>query len=78
MSHYVKIPAVNGRLEYYQLAKWALESGVGSVDLHTGGWHDNESYLYHPHIKFETKEDALAYILSHGGEYSEEPPRTRR
>lgn len=77
MNHYVKIPAINGRLEYYQLANWALESGVGSVDLHTGGWHDNESYLCYPHIKFETKEDALAYILSHGGEYSEEPPKRR-
>ena len=74
MSHYVKIPAVNGRLEYYQLAKWALESGIGMIYLHNGGWQDEECASYYPHIQFETKEDATAYILANGGEYSSEVP----
>jgi hypothetical protein len=75
MSYYVRLAdVVIGRGDYYQLAKWVLDSGVGEVHIHTGGWSDRETETLYPHIKFDTKEDATAYILANGGVYSTEAP----
>lgn len=67
MSFYVKIRRLNGRQDHALLGWWLNQSGVGEVDYHNGGWADQCIYDVHPHLKFEREEDAIAYVLAHGG-----------
>lgn len=73
MSFYVRA-TMFGRLDYLQLASWLEQSGIGSAEYFGGGWSDYSVEPIAPHIMFELEEDAMAYILSHGGVYSKTVP----
>jgi len=57
------------------LSYWLEQSGIKEVDYFEGGWMDNQVQSIHPHLKFETEEDATAFILVHGGTCSKELPK---
>ena len=75
MSFYVRATII-GRLDYLRLAAWLEQSGIGEAEVIPGGWTDYSIETIAPHIKFDLEEDAMAYILSHGGEYSKTVPLT--
>jgi len=74
MSFYVKIERLNGRNDHAILGSWLNQSGVGEVDYHQGGWSDQMRYNLYPHLKFEREDDAIAYVLAHGGEITRSIP----
>lgn len=57
-----------------KVAVWAEQAGAGLVELCYGGWADKTPHTVLPHLKFENEVDAMAYILAHGGEYSNTIP----
>lgn len=71
-GHYVTVHIL-GRNGFLLLADWALTSGI-EMDYCAGGWHDMEYDQVESHIKFVSREDALAYILVHGGTYQTTVP----
>jgi hypothetical protein len=74
---YVKIKRLNGRQDHADLGTWLNQSGVGEVDYFEGGWTDRSLGNVHPHLKFERHEDAVAYVLAHGGEISKTLPQVK-
>ena len=74
MSFYVKIKRLNGLNDHTILGSWLNQSGVGEVDYHRGGWSDQMLYNLYPHLKFEREDDAIAYVLAHGGEITRSIP----
>ena len=74
MSFYVKIERLNGRNDHAILGAWLNQSGVGEVDYYEGGWSDQQRYNIRPHLRFEREDDAIAYVLAHGGEISKTLP----
>ena len=74
MSYYVQLHLA-GRGAYYQIAQWLDQSGVGHAEYFGGGWMDNETDSIQPHLKFEREDDALAFVLAHGGTCSKEIPK---
>jgi hypothetical protein len=78
MSFYVKIRRLNGRQDHSLLGEWLNQSGVIEVDYHQGGWADQCVYNLHPHLKFEREEDAMAWVLAHGGFYTTKVPEDTR
>lgn len=77
MSYYVRIPRLNGRMDHYFLSVWLHDSGINEVDYCEGGWEDNQLYNIAPHLKFEREEDATAYVLAKGGEFSRDIPEMK-
>lgn len=74
---YVKIRKLNGRLDHLLLGTWLNQSGVGEVDYFEGGWTDRCLGNVHPHLKFEREDDAVAWVLTHGGEISKTLPQIK-
>lgn len=74
MSFYVRLEFMLGRAAYNELALWTLRSGVNDVEYFSGGWVDNSLMNIAPHLKFKREEDAVAYVLANGGEYSKGVP----
>jgi len=74
MSYYVQIPRINGRKGHADLGTWLNTTGIGEVEYHEGGWSDGHINSIAPHLKFEREEDALAYVLTKGGNFSREIP----
>jgi len=76
MPYYVRINRMNGRNDFYNLAKNLDEHGYDDrVEYFKGGWIDNLIYTAAPHLKFVLEEDALAYSLTYGTTYSTIIPR---
>lgn len=71
---YVRIKRLNGNRDYADLGSWLNQSGVRAVDYNEGGWSDQLIRNVAPHLKFENHEDAMAYVLAHGGEISKVIP----
>lgn len=61
-------------MDYYQLATWLEQSGIGEAEYFDGGWSDYNVEPLASHIMFELEEDAMAYVLTHGGAYSKTVP----
>jgi hypothetical protein len=78
VSFYVKIKRLNGRRGHVILGEWLNHSGVVEVDYHDGGWSDQCVHNLHPHLKFESEEDAIAWVLAHGGSYTTKVPEDIR
>lgn len=78
MTFYVKIDRINGNSEWYPLVHKLHEGGYKNVEYHEGGWVDNCVYSAAPHLKFEVEEDALAYVLTYGGECYREIPQAEK
>jgi hypothetical protein len=75
MTWYVKIPKINGRINFVLLAEQLGIRGFDDrVEYHEGGWEDNVLETTLPHLKFEFEDDAIAYILAYGGEISKTVP----
>lgn len=74
MSVYVRIRKLNGRQDHADLGSWLNQSGVCEVDYFEGGWGDTSMNNIAPHLKFEREEDAMAWVLAHGGEISKTLP----
>jgi hypothetical protein len=74
MTVYVRIKKLNGRQGHAELGTWLNQSGVGEVDYFEGGWVDSIMPVVAPHLKFDIEEDAMAYVLAHGGEISNTLP----
>jgi len=77
MTVYVRIKKLNGRQDHATLGEWLNQSGVFEVDYFEGGWVDSVLPVIAPHLKFEIEEDAVAYILAHGGEITKELPEMK-
>jgi len=73
--YYVQVPRLN-RNTLIANADWIHSCKFGLVEYNEGGWSDHEERNVAPHFRFESREDALAYILAKGGEFSEEVPLT--
>ena len=73
MSFYIRANII-GRYEHFRFAQWIEQSGIGEAEYFQGGWCDFSIDHIAPHIKFEREEDAMAYVLTHGGEYSKSMP----
>jgi len=70
MSHYIRIPRINGRLDLCKLGEWLNNNGLSEVDYDPGGWQGDSMNNAAAHLKFESEDDALAFVLAHGGVYS--------
>ena len=67
MYYYVRIKRMNGRNDFYQLAKTLGEHGYGDrVEYFPGGWNDNMISNAAPHLRFTDEGDAVAYCLTYG------------
>ena len=71
--YYVRIGRLN-RNTLVTNADWIQECNFGVVEYNGGGWEDHAERNVAPHLRFDSREDALAYVLAKGGEYSEEVP----
>jgi hypothetical protein len=68
MTWYVAIKALNGRHDFARLAMQLEPLGFEDrVEYCRGGWEDQEIKTILPHLKFEDKDDAVAYVLKFGG-----------
>jgi hypothetical protein len=74
MRFYVRIQRLSGRNDHVILGSWLNQSGVGEVDYYQGGWDDTNMNNIAPHLKFEREDDAIAYVLAHGGEITRSIP----
>lgn len=75
MSYYVRIKRLNGRQDHADLADFLNTCGISNVDYCIGGWEDQMVHNVAAHLKFETEEDALIYIIAKGGDYSTTVPQ---
>lgn len=78
MTVYVRIKKLNGRQDHANLGLWLNQSGVVEVDYFEGGWVDSILPVVAPHLKFDIEEDAMAYVLAHGGEISKTLPVVKK
>ena len=68
MYYYVRIKRMNGRNDFYQLARTLNEHGYEDrVEYFSGGWNDNMISNAAPHLRFDNEGDAVAYCLTYGG-----------
>lgn len=67
--YYVRIERLNGRQNTRRLGEWLNSSGVIGADYNEGGWADGMVKNVSPHLRFEREDDAIAYVLAHGGNY---------
>lgn len=75
MTWYVAIPRVNGRINFFIMADMLRSKGFGDrVEYHEPGWMDLSPNRVLPHLKFEYEDDAIAYVLTFGGEMKESVP----
>ena len=69
--YYITVDLLNGRRDFYELACKLSERGYEDrVEYNPGGWRDNQISIVLPHLKFLNEDDALAYVLSYGGNIS--------
>lgn len=73
MAYYISVHELNGRNDFYRLAKLFEERGFGDNVEYNAGWHE-ETRRVLPHLRFLDEQDALAYVLAHGGEIKKEMP----
>lgn len=73
MGWYVTVTRINGRYEWISISDWCHSRGL-DVKYNPGGWSDNDIETVAPHIKFNNREDALAYWLAHGGDFTDTIP----
>jgi hypothetical protein len=67
MFYYVRIKRMNGRNDFYQLARTLNEHGYEDrVEYFPGGWNDTMISNAAPHLRFTDEGDAVAYCLTHG------------
>lgn len=71
---YVQIKRLNGRSDHADLGEWLNSSGVIVAEYYEGGWADGCVKNVAPHLRFEKEEDAVAYVLAHGGSYMTRMP----
>ena len=71
--YYVRIDRLN-RKTLVENADWFEQCSFETVEYNEGGWADKQIRNVAPHLRFDSKQDALAYILARGGVYSEELP----
>lgn len=72
---YVAIPRLSGRKNFFELAdKLQIRGFAERVEYSDGGWQDYMMHTVRPHLKFESEDDAIAYVLTFGGEISREIP----
>ena len=81
MYYYVRTKRLNGRNDFYQLAKTLNEHGYEErVEYFPGGWNDHMISNAAPHLRFDNEGDAVAYCLTYGCTMTqmvpEETPRT--
>jgi hypothetical protein len=75
MTVYVKIKRLNGRKDLVDLAEKLEPKGFyDRVEYNEGGWADRVIHNVAAHLKFENEDDAIAYVLAHGGEISHTLP----
>jgi hypothetical protein len=75
MTWYVAIPKINGRFAFVEFAeKLGIRGFADRVFYYDGGWYDDVLGLTLPHLRFEHRDDAVAYILAFGGEISTTVP----
>lgn len=72
--YYVIVDSLNGRNEYADFALWVMQREI-EVEYFPGGWMDKVVEGVWPHLRFENREDALAYVLAKGGEVLTEIPK---
>jgi hypothetical protein len=70
MAYYLRVKKLNGRNDLFRLAN---SCAFGDSVEYNEGW-DEEGKRILPHLRFLDEEDALAYVLVHGGEFKKEPP----
>jgi hypothetical protein len=69
MTWYVAIPKINGRFEFVEFVdKLRIRGFADRVFYYDGGWADDILEVTLSHLKFEHRDDAVAYILAFGGE----------
>lgn len=73
MAYYVRVRKLNGRNDFYQLGASLEVRGFGDNVEYCEGWHETTRRVL-PHLRFLDEQDALAYVLAHGGECKREPP----
>ena len=72
---YITIDRLNGRHQLMLLAEKLLTKGFDDrVEYHEGGWSDGMIRNTAPHLRFESEDDAIAYVLAYGGTYSTKIP----
>lgn len=68
MTWYVAIPRISGRFKFLEFAEQlGIRGFEDRVFYYDGGWADDILEVTRPHLKFEHKDDAIAYILAFGG-----------
>lgn len=72
--YYVQIKRVNGRNDFYQLAKMMAERGYGNNVEYFQGDGDEDRWHVLPHLRFLDEQDALAYCLTYGGKLRKSVP----
>lgn len=79
MPYYIQIERLNGRKDFYNLAVTLDERGYDDrVEYYGGGWDDKEVSNVFPHLRFLNEEDALAYVLTYGGNILTEVPTQQK
>jgi hypothetical protein len=75
MYYYVRIKRMNGRHDFYALAKALNEHGYADrVEYFQGGWNDHMINNAAPHLRFDNECDAVAYCLTYGCTMSSSVP----
>jgi len=75
MEFYIQIAKLNGRSDFCELASKLDERGYSDrVEYHPGGWIDNKIHTVLPHLRFLNEDDAIAYVLSYGGNITRDIP----
>jgi hypothetical protein len=75
MSYYVRVPKIAGRKHLVLFSEKLSNAEFGDrIEYHDGGWMDNSVEAVFPHFKFEFEDDALAFVLAHGGEIAKVLP----
>ena len=76
MTTYVKIDSHLSQHELVQLAEKLINKGFsGSIEYFSGGWTDSSVSNIAPHLKFNSEDEALIYVLTYGGEMSRDVPK---
>ena len=75
---YVRIRRLSGHKDFLKLNAWAQQAGLDGIDYDKGGWTDSMVSNRAPHLRFKREEDAMAYILAHGGLYETSIPEAEK
>ncbi len=71
MNWFIKVPQINGRIDWYSIVK--LLEFMGNVEYHPGE-KTNSGLIIYPHLKFDDEHDALAFSLKSGSTISTHVP----